>query len=233
MIMYGDYTEEELVQQARDGDFDAFDELVNRHERRLYSLAMGILRQSEDAEDAVQTAFIKALDALDSFRGDASFKTWITRIATNTALKILRKRRGLPTVSLDEATTENEDGIIKHPEYIADWRADPALLAQQDDVKRAIEDALAQLDDKYRLVFLLRDVHEFSTRDTARTLELSEANVKVRLLRARLFLREKLTRIFGDRVNRLHPPDHQHGDHDFTTAASLLRLYQAEQGALP
>jgi len=193
----------ELVRRAKAGDLDAFEALTNRYEQRVYSLALRMLRQLEDAEDATQQTFLSALENLAGFRGEASFATWLLRIATHAALKIIRKRKGLDTVSLDEASEAiNDSDAIPHPEYIADWRQSPEELVPRNEIRRLLDDALAQLDEKHRLVFLLRDVEGLSIKDTADTLGLSEANIKVRLLRARLQLRERLTRAFGDPEQR-------------------------------
>src|SRR5688572_6172556 len=112
-----------LVSRAKAGDLDAFEILTTRHEDRIYSLAMRMLLHQQDAEDATQQTFLSALENLDAFRGDASFLTWLLRIATHAALKIIRKRKGLTTISL-EAATEPADSsdTIPHPEFIADWR---------------------------------------------------------------------------------------------------------------
>jgi RNA polymerase sigma-70 factor (ECF subfamily) len=202
-------TDAELVNAAQAGDLGAFEELVSRHEQRVYNLARRIVAQEQDAEDVTQQAFLSALDNLESFRGDASFATWITRIATHAALKIIRKRQGLPTVSLDAATEEDETyGSVPHPEYIADWRENPAELAGRSEAQRLIDEALSQLDEKHRLVFLLRDVEGLSVKETADALKITEQNVKVRLLRARLQLREKLTQAFGDPTTRQQPHEH-------------------------
>ena len=194
-----------LVRRARSGDLDAFEELVSRHERRIYTLARRITANDQDAEDVTQEAFISALEHLAEFREEACFGTWLSRIATHAALKILRKRRGLPTESLDATT---EDGALPHPEYIADWRESPERLAQRNETARLIDDALAKLDEGHRLVFVLRDVEGLSVKETADALGLSEVNVKVRLLRARLALREELTRAFGDEGKRVMPHSH-------------------------
>jgi len=194
-----------LVQAARTGNLDAFEELVNRHERRIYTLARRITGNEQDAEDVTQEAFLSALEHLPGFREESSFGTWLSRIATHAALKIIRKRKGLPTESLDAAT---EDGALPHPEYIADWRESPERLVQRNETARLIDDALAKLDEGHRVVFLLRDVEGLSVKETADALGLSEANVKVRLLRARLQLREHLTRAFGDEHNRVTPHKH-------------------------
>jgi RNA polymerase sigma-70 factor (ECF subfamily) len=130
------------------------------------------------------------------------------RIASHAALKIIRKRKGLPVVSLDEQTDPDPDGQIPHPEFIATWKESPAKLAQQHETAKLIEDALAELDEKHRLVFLLRDVEGLSVKETAEATGLTEANVKVRLLRARLELRERLTRLFGDAGQRVVPRAH-------------------------
>ncbi len=190
----------------------AFEALTTRYEQRVYSLALRMLRQEQDAEDVTQQTFLSALEHLDGFRGDASFSTWLLRIATHAALKVLRKRKGLDAVSLEEATEPKEDGApAPHPEYIADWRQSPDELVHQREVQRLLNNALSQLDAKHRMVFLLRDVEGLSIRETAETLGLSEANVKVRLLRSRLQLREILTRVLGDPVRRVRPAQaHEH-----------------------
>jgi RNA polymerase sigma-70 factor (ECF subfamily) len=204
-------TDAQLVQQAKQGDLDAFEELANRHERRIYTLARRITQNEHDAQDVTQQTFLSALEHLGDFREEASFATWLDRIATHAALKILRKRKGLDTVSLDQATDPDPDtGEIPHPEYIADWRADPEELVHRNEIRQLLDQALAQLDEKYRLVFLLRDVEGLSVRETAELLGLSETNVKVRLLRARLQLREHLTRVLGDPARRIEPHPHHH-----------------------
>ena len=201
----------ELVRRAQGGELEAFEALTNRYEQRIYSLAMRMLRQEQDAEDVTQQAFLSALENLGGFRGDASFATWILRIATHAALKVIRKRKGLDTVSLEEAT-EPADGYdaIPHPEYIADWRQSPELLVHNNEIRRLLDEALAKLDEKHRMVFLLRDVEGLPVKETAEALGLSEANTKVRLLRARLQLREELTLTLGDPGRRITRNLHDH-----------------------
>jgi len=198
----------ELVGRAKKGDLDAFEALTNRYEQRVYSLALRMLRQEQDAEDVTQQTFLSAMQNLGGFRGDASFSTWLLRIASHAALKVIRKRKGLDTTSLEEATEEEDSyGSIPHPEYIADWRQSPEELVRKNEIQRLLDDALGKLDEKHRMVFLLRDVEGLSVKEAAEALGLSEANTKVRLLRARLQLREELTRTLGDperRVVRTH-----------------------------
>ena len=201
----------ELVRLAKSGDLDAFEALTNRYEQRVYGLAMRMLRQEQDAEDVTQQTFLSVLEHLESFRGEASFSTWVLRIASHAALKSIRKRKGLNTVSLEEATEKSDElDSIPHPEFIADWRQSPEHLVEQNEVRRLLDDALTRLDEKHRLVFLLRDVEGLSVRETAEALDLSEGNVKVRLLRARLQLREDLTRVMGDPARQIVQSDHHH-----------------------
>jgi RNA polymerase sigma-70 factor (ECF subfamily) len=200
-------SDSDLVARAKAGDLEAFGTLTSRHERRVYSLVLRMLRHQQDAEDATQQAFLSAIENLDRFRGDASFLTWLLRIATHAALKIIRKRKGLSTISLDEATEETDSfDSIPHPEYIADWRESPQHLIEARETQRLLDESLGRLDDNHRMIFLLRDVEGLSIRETADILGLSEANTKVRLLRARLKLREEMTRALGDPATRLTPP---------------------------
>ncbi len=205
-------TDAELVQRAKAGELDAFELLTTRHEERVYALAMRMLRQEQDAEDVTQQTFLSALEHLDGFRGEASFSTWLLRIASHAALKVIRKGKGLDVVSLEEATEPSgPSGAIPHPEFIADWRQSPEQLVQRREIQGLLDEALARLDEKHRLVFLLRDVEGLSIKETAETLGLSEANTKVRLLRARLQLREQLTQALGDPATQLvrsHQDEH-------------------------
>jgi RNA polymerase sigma-70 factor, ECF subfamily len=200
----------ELVARAQAGELDAFEVLATRYEQKVYSLALRMLRQQQDAEDVTQQAFLSALENLGGFRGDASFATWLLRIATHAALKVSRKRKGLNTVSLEETTEETEGyDTIPHPEYIADWRQSPEQMVPRNELQRLLEEALANLDEKHRPVFLLRDVEGLSIKETAEALGLSEANTKVRLLRARLQLREQLTRTLGDPARQVVRAPHE------------------------
>jgi RNA polymerase sigma-70 factor (ECF subfamily) len=199
--------ESALVARAKADDFAAFEELANRFERRVYAHAIRILGNVQDAEDVTQQAFLSALENIKTFRGESSFSTWILSIATHAALKLIRKRKRL--VSLDAASDESDDyRTMPHPSYVADWRDSPEELVHRREMAALLNDALAQLDEKHRVVFLLRDVEGLSVRETAHALELSEDNTKVRLLRARLQLREILTRELGDPAQLLEPAAH-------------------------
>ncbi len=195
----------QLLERARKGDFAAFEGLVARYERRIFALAFRILNHRHDAEEVVQQTFLSLLEHLEDFRGDSAFSTWLLRIATNNALGLLRKKKVRQTAPLGEGTREDE---IPFPQYIAQWKETPEEIARRKEVQQLLHEALDELDDKYRLVFLLRDVEGMSTAETAEILGISEANTKVRLLRARLMLREKLTRALGDESTRVEPHRH-------------------------
>ena len=201
-----------LFRQARTGDFQAFEGLVGRLQNRVHALALRILgsSRSHDAEDVVQQTFLGMIEHLEDFREESSVAAWVLRIAANHALKILRRERILPMQSYED-TAQESFASLPHPSYIARWRDDPADLAQDAEVRRLVEEALAELEDTYRLVFVLRDIQGLSTEETAQALDLTPSNVKVRLMRARLQLRERLTRALGDPATRLIP-DHQHGE---------------------
>ncbi|HSQ56962.1 MAG TPA: sigma-70 family RNA polymerase sigma factor [Gemmata sp.] len=194
----------ELVRRAQAGEFAAFTELVAHLQDGVYSLALRIVGAAHDAEDVTQQTFLSLIEHIRDFRGESAVAGWVLRIAANHALKLLRKRRGLPTVPLTTAAEADESySNLPHPDFIAPWRDDPADLAARGEIRGLIDKALAELDEKYRVVFVLRDVEGFSIQETARLLDLTESAVKVRLLRARLALRERLTRVLGDEAARV------------------------------
>jgi RNA polymerase sigma-70 factor, ECF subfamily len=190
--------ESKLIKLAQDGEFEAFEEIVSRYEKRAFKLALRILRQNEDAEDVVQETFLNVARNIKKFRGESSFHTWLTRIVTNNALKMLRNKKGFSTVSIDASPDKDDNEPFIPPVLIADWRDTPEQIARKKETGEILSKALDNIDEKYKFVFLLRDVEGLSIKDTSEALEISEANVKVRLLRARLMLRERLTEIYGD-----------------------------------
>lgn len=182
-----------LVDRAKKGDAAAFTELVGRYERRIYRLARHITQHDEDAEDVLQEVFLKAYTRLDTFEGNSKFYTWLVRIAVNESLMKLRKRRSGREVSLDEPMDTGEEEVVRE---VAVWEATPEQRFSQVELRKILDEAVDSLDPIYRTVFMLRDVEELSTEETAEALNLSIPAVKSRLLRARLQLREKLTRQF-------------------------------------
>jgi RNA polymerase sigma-70 factor, ECF subfamily len=181
-----------LVAAAKAGDAAAFEELVNRYERKIFRLTMNITRNREDAEDSMQDAFMKAYSHLGSFQEDSRFYTWLVRIAANEALMRLRKRRP-NQFSLDEPI-EGDDDVI--PQEIEDWGPSPEQRYAQTEMREILNGVIDQLPPDFRVTFVLRDVEGLSTEETAEALGISEAAVKSRLLRARLKLRQKLDRVF-------------------------------------
>jgi RNA polymerase sigma-70 factor (ECF subfamily) len=194
------FDETALVERAKSGDTSAFTELVSRYERKIYRLAKHITQNDEDAEDVLQEAFMKAYSHLDGFQLQSKFYTWLVRIAVNEALMKLRKRKSSKEVSLDEPTDTGEEQVVRE---IAVWEDDPEKTYSRDELREILDSAVESLKPAFRTVFVLRDVEELSTEETAEALNISIPAVKSRLLRARLQLREKLTRFFkrkGDDV---------------------------------
>ena len=194
------FDEQPLVDRARSGDAEAFTELVEKYERKIFRLAKHITGNDEDAEDVLQEAFLKAYSHLDTFQGQSKFYTWVVRIAVNEALMKLRKRKSDKTVSLDEPADTGEDTVIRE---VAVWEDNPEQKYSREEIRKILDTAIESLKPAFRTVFVLRDIEELSTEETAEALGLSIPAVKSRLLRARLQLREKLTRVFrrkGDDV---------------------------------
>jgi RNA polymerase sigma-70 factor (ECF subfamily) len=183
----------DLVTRARSGDASAFSALLKRYEGKIFRLAMNITQNREDAEDVLQETFLKAYEHLDQFQGNSKFYTWIVRIAVNQALMKLRKRKTSRAVSLDEEIDTGEDTMVRE---IAAWDPDPEQRYSQEELHTILTEAVDSLAPIYRTVFTLRDVDGLSTEETAEALDLSVPAVKSRLLRARLQLRDKLTRFF-------------------------------------
>src|SRR5579884_2335518 len=196
----GVFDESALVARARQGDSQAFNELVNRYERKIFRLARHITQSEEDAEDVLQETFLKAFEHLPDFQGQSKFYTWIVRIAVNEALMKLRKRKTDKSVPLDEPVDTGEDTVVRE---IAVWEENPEQKFSREELGHILNEAVESLRPAFRTVFVLRDIEELSTEETAEALGISIPAVKSRLLRARLQLREKLTRFFkrkGDDV---------------------------------
>ncbi|HLH04046.1 MAG TPA: RNA polymerase sigma factor [Bryobacteraceae bacterium] len=187
------FDEASLVARAKAGDANAFSELVRHYDRRVFRMAKQITQNDDDAEDVLQEAFLKAYTHLDDFQGNSKFYTWIVRIAVNEALMKLRKRRSDRSVPLDEPIDTGEDEVARE---IAVWDENPEETYSREELAELLDEAIQSLKPAYRTVFILRDIEELSIEETAEALGLSISAVKSRLLRARLQLREKLTRQF-------------------------------------
>src|ERR1700687_5330097 len=186
-----------LVQAAKGGDVSSFEELVRRYDRNVFRIAQHITQNREDAEDVVQDAFLKAYTNLGQFQGQSKFYTWLVRIAVNEALMKLRRRRPERMISLDEDVKTEEDSM---PREIADWSPNPEQQYNQAELKEILSKTIQGLPPSFRTVFVLRDVEGLSTEETADALDLSIPAVKSRLLRARLQLRERLSKYFKNRT---------------------------------
>ena len=185
----GQLSEVEMVRRVRDGDSDLFYELVRPYERRVYSAAFAILRNSADAEDAAQEAMLKAFRHIKQFREEARFSTWLIQIAVNEAR--MRRRKNHPDVMEPIADRPDEAGNYV-PRDFADWREIPSETLERKEIREKLTQALASLGEIYREVFVLRDMQHLSIEETAEALKISTASVKTRLLRARLMLRDLL-----------------------------------------
>ncbi len=185
--------ESAILALARQGDAGAFSGLMRKYEGKIFRLAQHITQNREDAEDVLQETFLKAYEHLDQFQGNSKFYTWVVRIAVNQALMKLRKRKTDKTVSMDEGIDTGEDVVVRE---IAAWDENPEQQYSREQLGEILDNAVQSLAPPYRTVFILRDIDELSTEETAEALELSIPAVKSRLLRARLQLREKLTRFF-------------------------------------
>lgn len=189
-------TDDELVKRAQNDDERAFGELVTRYESKVYSLAMKMLRNPEDAEDVLQDTFLRAYRGIKSFKGNSTFSTWIYRITANSALMRLRKKQ-LPQVSIEDADEREA------PISIADWAPGPVEQLLNQEMQRVMDEAVEALPPEFRQVFILRDIEELSNADVAEILDLSVAAVKSRLHRARLKVRNRLGQYFSEtRANR-------------------------------
>ena len=179
----------EIVARVRNGETDAFEELVRKHGRRVYRSLLGILGSAEEAEDALQDAFLKAFQHLPNFEARSRFSTWLVRIAINTGLQRLRSRREVD--SLDE---ENEDF---RPRNIHAWTDTPEEFYSREELRRLVEKEVMKLPLKYRVALMLRDLEELSTEEAAAALGLSIPGLKARILRGRLMLRESMVPYFA------------------------------------
>jgi len=181
--------EEALIRRIREGEHELFYELIRPYERRVFAAAMAILRNEADAEDAAQEAVLKAFKHIGQFRAEARFSTWLIQIAVNEAR--MRRRKQQAVVMEPMVDQQDEEGHYA-PRDFADWREIPSETLERAEVRQKLAEALSSLGQKYREVFILRDMQQLSIEDTAKALGISVPSVKTRLLRARLMLRDLL-----------------------------------------
>jgi RNA polymerase sigma-70 factor (ECF subfamily) len=183
-----------LVHACKRGDAAAFEQLVRRYDRRLLSIAQHVTHNREDAQDAVQEAFLKAFRKLTQFQENSQFSTWLIRITVNESLMKLRKQRSTREVSIEEDFQSDED---MGPFELADWSPGPENLSREAELRNILRNTLQELQPSLRVIFVLRDIEGLSTEEAAEVLELTPVAVKARLWRARLQLRERLSKYFG------------------------------------
>ena len=187
---YVDANEAELIRRVCNGDKEAFYGLVQPYEKAVYTAAISILNNQADAEEVAQEAVLKAFSNLSRFRGEAKFSTWLVQITINEARLKLRKDRRHLYESVDEPQSDDEGDYF--PKDYADWREVPSEALQRKELRDALKLAMAALPQKYREVLILRDIQHLSIEETAQVLGISAGNVKTRLLRARLQMRDAL-----------------------------------------
>lgn len=194
--MINSTTQEFSIEALRAGDKAEFARLVDTYSAQIYRLGLKMLGNEQDAEDVLQNTFLNAMTHLSSFEGRSSISTWLYRIASNEAL--MQLRRGKKKISIEDIQQENSDeGLL--PEIFVDWSILPENELLAGEGKVTLDEAIKNLPENLRMVFILRDIEDVSIKDTAEILNLSETNVKTRLLRARMFLRERLSAYYSER----------------------------------
>ena len=188
------------IKALKAGDREAFAAMVDAYSPKLYKLALRMLGDPLEAEDILQEAFLKAYRGLDNFRGGSKLSTWLYRITANEALMRLRKHE-LATVPVDEPLLLDDGAEI--PRELKDWCCLPETELMSAEAQDTLDIAINSLSPTLRAAFVLRDLHGLSTREAADVLQISEAAIKTRLLRARLQLREILSSYFSERMERL------------------------------
>lgn len=184
------------IEALRAGDRAEFARLVDTYSAPIYRLGLRMLGNEQDAEDVLQNTFLNAMTHLSSFEGRSSISTWLYRIASNEAL--MQLRRGKKNINLEDLQPENSDDDIL-PKIFLDWSLLPENEFLEGEGRAALDEAIQKLPESLRMVFVLRDIEDVSIKDTAEILSLTETNVKTRLLRARMFLREQLSAYYGER----------------------------------
>lgn len=193
-IIKKDHHIDQLVARVKKGDQTAFSELVDLFSERIYNLGLRILKNSDDAADVLQETFLAVYEKIDTFDGRSNFFTWLYRIATNFALMKLRKdKRTVYTDNDMEEQFDNPEKIQLH-----EWQDLPLKDMLNNEFRKRLDTAIDRLPEIYRSVFILRDLENLSIKETSKILNITESNVKIRLKRARLYLREELAAYMGE-----------------------------------
>lgn len=200
--------ERELIARAKDGDFDAFLTLIKSHQTKIYNLALKLTGNKHDAEDVVQDTLVKAIEKIDQFRGEAAFGTWLYSIALNESRGHLARQKHNDLKPLEDyLPTPAANGSHDHDAHLFDWQ-DPHQLLEQVELREIITAGLNELPPIYREAFVLRYLEELSIKEIAKLTSESTASIKSRVLRARLALRDYLSKSFEDRYGQQMPGLH-------------------------
>jgi len=185
----------DLIQAINSGQTEKFQDLVKRYEHKLYNFSLRMCRNTSDAEDMIQDTFLNVFKYLKNFRYETKFKNWLYKVAASTCIKKRRKSKFAPDneLSLDEFLPNDE---AEKPDNVPEWAMLPLDKLLNEELSSVINKTILALPKKYRVVIVLRDIEGFSTAETAQILNLSTSNVKVRLHRARLYVRDKLKGYF-------------------------------------
>ncbi len=186
------------LQLLRSGDRAEIARLVDTYSTNIYRLALKMLANPQDAEDVLQNTFLKAIQALSKFEGRSSLSTWLYRIAVNESLMLIRRRK--PEIDIASKTEDDEESELLLTQF-TDWCCLPESELMSSEAQGYLDEAIQELSEKLRLVFILRDIEKLSITETSETLEISESAVKLRLLRARLQLREMLSKYYGEELD--------------------------------
>jgi RNA polymerase sigma-70 factor (ECF subfamily) len=198
--------EAELLRRLRAGDSGAYREFVEQNSASVYSIALKLLDDEQEAEDVLQETFLNAFEALDRFEARSKLSTWLYRIAYNASLMRLRKRKQMTAFSLDQPLNEDNEETAFVSRHLVDWAAVPDDQLLTAEARAEMDQAIAELPESLRATFILRDMQGLSGAETADVLGISVQAVKNRLHRARLQLRERLSVYFAERVEGLKLP---------------------------
>jgi len=189
-----------LVNQFKKGSIDAFEELIERYQTKVYNLAMRFMRNHEDTEEVIQDVFSVLYTKMDGFRGNSAFSSWLYRIVVNAAFMRLRKRKQQQTTSIEDLSPTTRQNFVDQPPNVPVVHSESLAIRHQ--LRDALEDSVNKLPEQYRAVFVLRDVDGLSNQEVSEILDLSIPAVKSRLHRSRLMLRKRLLRCFREFIGR-------------------------------
>lgn len=189
--------DERLIARIKDGDYDAFETLVHKYESRIFHHCLKFLNNQDEAEDILQETFLQVYKSLDTFRGEAAFSTWLIKIATNNCLMKIRKAKRVDIVSIDKPIEVDGSQL---PREIVDWSKNPFLQVSNDEIRAVLDQAIAGLPEDKRVILVLKDVEGFSNIEIGEMLDMTVAAVKSRLHRARLYVRDIVSKYFEDKL---------------------------------